>query len=98
MLLNPFINGKKKKKKKKLVELANRVSPDEVAHNDLLYLDIYSLPSSILNSILSMILLGRNLFFYFCRCKFCRLQFGALRTRCLMFSYFHEILCRFNKK
>ena len=46
--------------KMKIVEFANRVDPDEVAHNEPRHLDQLCLPSTLL--ILSMIYLELNIF------------------------------------
>ena len=60
----------------KIVELANSADPDEVANNELPHLNLHCLPSSV------RILAWMRIFFLkFCRRKFCRLLFGALRVK-----------------
>ena len=62
--------------KLKIVEFANRVDPDEVAHDEPPHLDLHCLPSLFKFS------LAKH-FLKVCRCadvKFCCLLFGTLRV------------------
>ena len=56
-------------KGKLYMESANKIDPDEMAHNEPPHLDLPCLPSNLW--ILSMIWYGQNFFVEIRRCKFC---------------------------
>ena len=75
-------------KKMKIVKFANSIDPVEMAQNELPYLDLHSLPSSLL--ILNMIQLRLNIMFKFCRLNFVVCYFFFL----FLFFFFFFLIVR----